>query len=48
MKIAVISDIHGDAFTLKAVLDDLNNRGVDNSLNLGDIFYGSLAPKQTH
>lgn len=48
MKIAVISDIHGNAFALKAVLDDLNNRGIDKIVNLGDIFYGPIAPKATY
>ena len=48
MKLAVISDIHGNVFALKAVLDDLGNRGVDRILNLGDIFYGPIAPKATY
>jgi len=48
MKIAVISDIHGNAFALKAVLDDLKKRDVDKIVNLGDIFYGPIAPKATY
>ena len=48
MKIAVISDIHGNVFALKAVLDDLKKRDVDKIVNLGDIFYGPIAPKETY
>lgn len=48
MKIAVISDIHGNAFALRAVLDDISNRGVDRIVNLGDIFYGPIAPGATY
>ena len=48
MKIAVISDIHGNVFALKAVLDDLKTRGVDTVVNLGDIFYGPIAPRATY
>lgn len=48
MKIAVISDIHGNVFALKAVLDDLKKCDVDKIVNLGDIFYGPIAPKATY
>lgn len=48
MKMAVISDIHANVFALKAVLDDLKRRGVDGIINLGDIFYGPVAPKATY
>ncbi|BHH82806.1 metallophosphoesterase family protein [Desulforhopalus sp. 52FAK] len=48
MKIAVISDIHGNAFALKAVLEHLQDQQFDTLVNLGDIFYGPIAPKATY
>lgn len=48
MKIAVLSDIHGNAFALKAVLADAQTHGVDVMVNLGDIFYGPIAPRATY
>ncbi len=47
MKIAALSDIHSNAFALAAVIDDVKKRGVEQMLNLGDIFYGPIAPKAT-
>ena len=44
---AVISDIHGNSWALKAVLDDIKNRGISNIINLGDSFYGPLDPRGT-
>lgn len=35
-KLAVIADIHGNSFALKAVLDDIDLRGITTILNLGD------------
>ncbi len=41
MKTAVISDIHGNAVALKAVLEDIASRGIDQIVCLGDIIgYG--------
>ncbi len=40
MRIAVISDIHGNSDALRAVLDDVDRRGVDNIVNLGDCLSG--------
>ncbi len=41
MPTAVISDIHGNAVALRAVLDDIDQRGVQRVVNLGDIIgYG--------
>lgn len=37
MSTAVISDIHGNAEALKRVLDDIDRRGVDRIICLGDI-----------
>jgi predicted phosphodiesterase len=48
MKIAVLSDIHSNVFALEAVVDDATKRGVERMLNLGDIFYGPIAPKATY
>ena len=48
MKIAAISDIHSNVFALEAVLDDIRKRGADVIVNLGDIFYGPIAPRATY
>ena len=37
MKIAIISDIHGNLEALKVVLDDIKSRGIDKIYCLGDI-----------
>lgn len=29
MKIAVFSDVHGNAIALEAILNDINSRGID-------------------
>lgn len=47
MKIAVISDIHGNLPALQAVLADIARRGVDGVVNLGDILSGPLLPAET-
>ena len=47
MRIALLSDIHGNVFALEAVLADIRNRFVDLSVNLGDNFYGPIAPAAT-
>ncbi|MGI4861364.1 MAG: metallophosphoesterase family protein [Janthinobacterium lividum] len=47
MKIAVISDIHGNLFALRAVLDAIAARGVDRIVNLGDLASGPLQPAET-
>lgn len=47
MKIAVISDIHGNLSALEAVLADIEERGVDVIVNLGDILSGALQPCET-
>ncbi len=47
MKIAVISDIHGNLAALDAVLADIETRGVDFTVNLGDILSGALRPRET-
>ncbi|WP_092334253.1 MULTISPECIES: metallophosphoesterase [unclassified Pseudomonas] len=47
MRIAAISDIHGNVWALEAVLDDIRRQGVDLILNLGDILSGPLEPAET-
>jgi predicted phosphodiesterase len=47
MRIAAISDIHGNLDALRAVLADIAPRGVDVIVNLGDILSGPLLPAET-
>jgi predicted phosphodiesterase len=47
MRIGILSDIHGNADALQAVLVDASARHVDRWLNLGDTFYGPLDPLRT-
>ena len=47
MRIAVISDIHGNCLALDAVLEDVEEQGVDVTLNLGDLVSGPLEPGRT-
>ncbi len=47
MKLAVLSDIHGNLAALEAVLEDIAHQGVDQIVNLGDILSGPLQPKET-
>lgn len=47
MKIAAISDIHGNLLALKSVLADIEREGIDLIVNLGDILSGPLWPAET-
>ena len=47
MRIAAISDIHGNLDALDAVLDDIARAGVDITVNLGDILSGPLEVART-
>lgn len=47
MRIAIISDIHGNLAALEAVANDLRRRGVDLTVNLGDSLSGPLLPLET-
>lgn len=47
MKIAVISDIHGNYWALSRVLKDIDTRKPDLIVNLGDSLYGPLKPNDT-
>lgn len=48
MKIAILSDIKSNVYALEEVLKDTKNQNVDVLLNLGDSFYGPIAPKATY
>ena len=37
MRIALISDIHGNELALRAVLDDIRTTGADQTVCLGDV-----------
>lgn len=47
MRVAVISDVHGNALALEAVLADIARHEVDKILNLGDHFAGPIEPRRT-
>lgn len=47
MRIAVVSDIHGNLAALEAVVADFTRRGVDVVVNLGDSLSGPLLPRET-
>ena len=44
MRIAVLSDIHGNTCALDAVLADLATRDINRIVNLGDCLYGPFDP----
>jgi len=47
MRIAIVSDIHGNLPALEAVVADFCRRGVDAVVNLGDSLSGPLLPRET-
>lgn len=47
MRIAFVSDIHGNLPALEAVVADMARRGVDRVVNLGDSLSGPLLPEET-
>ncbi|OWQ84739.1 YfcE family phosphodiesterase [Roseateles aquatilis] len=47
MRIALLSDIHGNLLALEAVVADIERRGADRIVNLGDILSGPLQPLET-
>jgi|SRR5579884_799124 len=47
MRVAVISDIHGNAFALDAVLADMRGQRVDSIVCLGDAIQGRAQPAET-
>lgn len=47
VRIAIVSDIHGNLAALEAVALDIQRRGVDAVVNLGDSLSGPLLPRET-
>lgn len=47
MRIAFVSDIHGNLAALDAVMADMAQRAVDAAVNLGDALSGPLLPLET-
>ncbi|MEF1285580.1 metallophosphoesterase family protein [Vibrio sp. M250220] len=47
-KFAILSDIHSNVYALDAVVEDAKSKGVTAFINLGDILYGPIAPRQTY
>jgi putative phosphoesterase len=47
MRIAILSDIHGNLPALEAVVSHMQRRGVDAVVNLGDSASGPLLPRET-
>jgi predicted phosphodiesterase len=47
MRIAVVSDIHGNLPALEAVLDEIARERVERIVNLGDLLSGPLWPRET-
>jgi len=45
MKLAVLSDIHGNARALDAVREDIARRGIERIVHLGDSLYGPFDPR---
>lgn len=45
--LAVIADIHGNRWVLEAVLQDIDRRGIQQIVNLGDHLTGPLDPAGT-
>ena len=48
MKIAVISDIHGNIFALDSVLEDIEEQGVEKIFCLGDVVMAGPEPQKTY
>jgi predicted phosphodiesterase len=47
MRLAIISDIHGNLRALEIVLADIESRGADATVNLGDCVTSPLWPRET-
>lgn len=47
MRIAVLSDVHGNLEALEAVLADVDAQRVDLTVNLGDLLSGAVKPRAT-
>src|SRR5713226_9868306 len=47
MRLAVISDIHGEYFALEQVLQDIRRQGIEQLVCLGDALHGGSQPAET-
>jgi putative phosphoesterase len=47
MRVGFISDIHGNAVALEAVLDDLRKNGIEKTFVLGDLCYRGPEPRRS-
>src|SRR6476469_4116489 len=47
MRIAAISDVHGNLLALEAVLADIAGQSADVVVNLGDLLSGLVQPRET-
>lgn len=47
-KYAIFSDIHSNVYALKSCIKDALKCGATDFINLGDIFYGPIAPYKTY
>lgn len=47
MRLAVISDIHGNCFALDSVLQDIRQQGIEQIVCLGDAIQGGAQPAET-
>jgi len=47
MRIAVVSDIHGNIWALEAIVRDMQDLGIERVVNLGDMLSGPLEPSAT-
>jgi predicted phosphodiesterase len=47
MRVAIISDVHGNLPALEAVIKDIRARGADLIVNLGDCVTSPLWPRET-
>ena len=45
MKLAILSDIHGNMRALNAVIQDVERQRIDHVINLGDCLYGPFDPR---
>ena len=47
VRLAFVSDIHGNLAALEAVIADMHGRGIDHVINLGYTPSGPLLPRET-
>lgn len=47
-RLAILADIHANVWALDAVLAHAKQRGITEFVNLGDVVYGPLKPRETY